>query len=465
MKERFCNIFKPAAAAAVLIAASLLGSCSKTLDSDYYIPSQSIRNNSGLERIPSPDTRHTFILFSLGHNNLANSLKEDIEEIKRGFLPAGKRTDNAFLVFSHNASHEGYWSAPSEPVLMRIYRKTSGEIVTDTLKVWSNTTISASAATIREVFEIVQKEFPSASYGALFSSHATGYLPAGFYLNPDSIFYYSDTYIEQPDTYKENTDTFHKRQKQDTSFPVPYTEPDYPSDWPLVKSFGQDVSNRLSYEIDIMDLAEAIPMKLSYILFDSCLMGGIEVAYELKDKCDKIGFSQAEVLADGFVYTSLGNHLLKGDPHPEAICEDYFNSYDIRSGVYRSATISCISSQGLDALADVCRKLFDKYRSTIYGLPPYNIQKYFRENHHWFYDLESIIDNIGAEPQEMEEFRQALDGCTIYKAATPSFMLGAGGFEVNTFSGLSMYLPSDGHKGLDKYYQKLKWNKATELIL
>ena len=46
--------------------------------------------------------------------------------------------------------------------------------------------------------------------------------------------------------------------------------------------------------------------KTDILGFDACLMGGIEVAYELAGKCDRLGFSQAEVLAEGFNYKTLG---------------------------------------------------------------------------------------------------------------------------------------------------------------
>ena len=59
---------------------------------------------------------------------------------------------------------------------------------------------------------------------------------------------------------------------------------------------------------------------------------------------------------------------------------------------------------------------------------------------------------------------RALDDCKIYNVATPSFLEGASGFKIDTFSGLSMYLPSDGHTELSKYYKTLQWNKITGLV-
>ena len=214
--------------------------------------------------------------------------------------------------------------------------------------------------------------------------------------------------------------------------------------------------------MELQDFADAIPMKLDYILFDACLMGGIEVAYELKDKCRRIGFSQAEVLAEGLDYSTLTTHLLQSaEPDPQGVCEDYFKQYDIESGVYRSATISYIDCEMLEPLAEVCRDLFSIHSNGISWIRPNNVQRFYRSDKHWFYDLESIIFESGATKEEISRLHDALKGCVLYAAHTPTFMLE---FEINTFSGFSMYLPSNGSVELNKYYKTLKWNKATGLV-
>ena len=74
-----------------------------------------------------------------------------------------------------------------------------------------------------------------------------------------------------------------------------------------------NVANSRAYEMNIEDFAAAIPMKMDYIIMDACLMGGIEVAYALKDKCDRIIFSQAEVIGDGLCeYDTMASRLLAG---------------------------------------------------------------------------------------------------------------------------------------------------------
>ncbi|MBE6238486.1 MAG: hypothetical protein E7113_00360 [Bacteroidales bacterium] len=399
----------------------------------------------------SSDSRKVMLLYSAGYNSLSSYLRSDIEELCTGWMPEDRRSEDVILVYSHLTSRAGDYKTKTSPVLFRLYGNEHGEVVRDTLVVYVDDVISSSAEQFHSVLSFVKDEFPAGSYGLIFSSHATGYLPSGFYSKPDSYTFTPGKMMTQG-------------QRSGWSLsPVPYIENEQDPDLPAVKSIGQDVSGRQSYEITIQDFAEAIPMKLDYILFDACLMGGIEVAYELADKCNVVGFSQTEVLAEGFNYSTLASHLLGNKPSsdPASVCSDYFDQYINQSGVYQSATISLVDCNKLEPLAEACADLFDRYSSEISWIQGSHVQRYYRYSHHWFYDLESILVNAGIHDNDLRRFRQALDGCIIYKGATPNFM---NEFAINTFSGLSMYLPSNGNRELDKFYKTLKWNKATRLV-
>ena len=407
-------------------------------------------------RVPTPERRNVLILYSAGFNSLSNYLNEDIKDLQTGWLPGPNRGDNILLVYSHTTAKRGTYSTPNPPTLTRLSQDLDGNTVLDTLVRYPAETYSATAEQLHKVLSYVKETFQANSYGMIFSSHATGYVPAGFYTSPSSY------------KFQEKTERLYRGGFRDyVSTPVPYVEPEYDPSLPAVKSVGQDqvgtYGNYLSYEIEIDDFVNAIPMKMEYILFDACLMGGVEVAYEFKDKCKYIGFSQTEVLAEGFNYQTLTTHLLGSDrPDPEAVCYDYFQQYDIKKDpVYRSATISMVDCSRMEALAKVCKDIFGKYNTQISTLNYNLVQCYFRFTDHWFYDLEDIVTKAGATQQELDELRAALDECIVYKAATPSFMQA---FDINTHSGLSMYLPSHGNSELNKYYRTLEWNKATSLV-
>lgn len=412
-------------------------------------------------RVPSSETRKVLILYSAGFNSISGYLNQNFEDLQKGWLPAGRRNDDVILVYSHSTKSSGNYSSRNSPVLIRLYRGDDGNVVKDTLVTYPPETISASAVTLNKVLTHIKESFPAKGYGLLFSSHATGYLPAGFYSDPDGYVFKEKT---KPSVSGRDMAAAHFS----APVPVPYEEPYQDPSLPAVRSIGQDRSGRLSYEIELDDFAAAIPMKMDYILFDACLMGGIEVAYELKDKCFLAGFSQAEVLAEGFDYTALAESLLKGsEPDPKKVCEDYFLRYDMQTGLNRSATISLVDCSRLDNVAEICRRLFSRHRDGLESISPEKVQRFYRFRYHWFYDLESIASEAGADETEMEELRRAVADCIVYKAATPSFIHSSafdGGFDINTHCGLTMYLPCDGNRELDKYYRTLAWNRASGLV-
>lgn len=435
-----------------VIFMTAISSCSPDWREDMLPEISPASPQIGSDRLVNTDARKVMLLYSAGFNSISTYLADDIEDLCTGWLPKPQRSDDAILVYSHQPVAPKKYTEKTSPVLFRLYAAPDGSAVKDTLVVYEPGTISSSAEQFHEVLSYVKDHFPAKSYGLVFSSHATGYLPRGFYSDTGSYIFSEGKMYSQG------------KRTGWSAVPVPYVEQEQDPDLPAVKSVGQDVeTGTLSYEMDIRDFAEAIPMKLDYILFDACLMGGIEVAYELAGKCGKVGFSQAEVLAEGFDYKTLASHLLGGktSSDPLSVCEDYFIQYDEQTGVYRSATISLVDCNRLEDLKDVCKELFEKYHSKIYSLPEGQVQRYYRSSHHWFYDLQSILERSGITADENARLAEALDKCILYKGATPSFL---GEFAIDTFSGFSMYLPSNGHNELSKYYRTLKWNKATGLV-
>ena len=375
------------------------------------------------------------LLYSAGFNNLSTYLQGDIEELKRSPLPTS-HDSGVVLVYSHFPVRSGYGS-PSSPTLVRLRSDKDNVVVVDTLIIYPKESISASATQVETVLNDVKKTFPADSYGMIFSSHATGYLPAEFFQNQG----------------KEDSGLVEWSAQEQTGVPSQL-------------SIGQDkvgaFGEYTSYEIELPDFAAAIPMHLDYILFDACFMGGIEVAYELRDKVSKVGFSQTEVLADGFCYESLTTRLLWCDePDLKSVCSDYFYQYDTQSGISRSATISLVDCLKLEPLADLCSTLFKNYSEGLKNIDHKKVQRFYRDNSHWFYDLESILVNAGINDTELNDLHEALDYCVIYKAHTPKFM---SEFTIDTFSGFSMYLPAQGTDSLDNFYKTLKWNQDTGLV-
>lgn len=404
-------------------------------------------------RYPSVGINNVLIMYAAGQNSLAGYITEDITDFCNGYLPNGD-DPNILLVYQKLSSSY----TPAASYIIRYYSH-KGTTVADTLLTLPADMKATDGNTMSTVLTWVKENFPaSGGYGLLFSSHATGWLPKGYYSNPD---YYDDNYGTGKASVQRSEGT------QSAPEWVPYIEPERDPALPPVKSIGQDRisdgNGAGSYEMELTEFDNAIPMHLDYIFFDCCLMGGIEVAYELRDKCDRILFSPTEVIAEGFDYANMGQKLLGGStPDLEGVCSDYYEYYNSHpyGGQYRSATVTLVDCIRLEPLADICRSIFSRHRDALDAITPDDVQGYFTANYHWFYDLYDIADHAGADDTELAELEAALDGCIEYKAATDNFLT----FPINVYSGLSMYLPCNGSGYLDANYRELDWNKATGLV-
>lgn len=444
--------YKILAAVTAILMTLAHTSCDTMHEDRFIIHDAPIGSNPG-NRQPVSISRDVLLIYSAGYNSLSEDLQANIDTLMGNWLPTAGVKDDIVLVYTHSPKRYGNYSTPTSPYLIRISEGPDGQAVADTLITYPEGSISSSAEQLNQVLNDTRDLFPARYYSMVFLSHATGYLPAGFYGRSDKYIYDGSRMMA--------------RGAKSSPVPVPYVEIEQDPSLPKVRSIGQmqsgSAGNYVSYEIDLREFAEAIPFRLEYLHFDACLMGGIEVAYELRGKCAKIGISQAEVLAQGLDYSSLTTHLLKGpEPDMHGICDDYYQMYDSKTDPFsRSATISLIDCDRLDMLADVCRDIFHTHRDGLSGVRWKDTQRYYRSGHHWFYDLESIIANAGATEDEMALLHEALDECVLYKAHTPSFLCE---FDINIFSGFSMYLPSHGNMELDKYYKTLQWNMATGLV-
>lgn len=405
----------------LIAAVAAAASCSGSLDVPHHGREDGF-NMTGdpLSRNPNEVTNKTLLLYSAGYNNLSSALQDDIEDMTGDYVPTGNnwRADNMFI-FAHHSVTDSDYETTVAPSLIRVYRDRKDNIVRDTVARWPEGTSAVDPKTLTEVLEYIKTHYASREYGMIFSSHASGWLPPGF-----SLF----TRTGRPD-----------------------------------RSIGADYGT--DAEMDIKDFAAAIPFKLDYIIFDACLTGGIEVAYELKDVCDYLVFSSEEILADGMVYTDIATRLLASEPTDlQGVCEDYYNHYNSQSGQYRSATVSLVDCSRLENLAAVCSGIFGTHLGQLPAINPSEVQ-IMRSCFRWFYDFRDIFRQLPLSGETEAALDEALSVCVIYKASTEYFI----DTKISTFCGLSMYLPGavmseSTRKTLNTYYKGFKWNMATGYI-
>ena len=411
--------------------------------------------------VPVPDEyERVVILYSAGYNTISDYLQGDIRELldsPSAYLPVrgGKK---AFLVVTHQTGRAYDFTNPTSPYLLRISRNYDGSARCDTLLTLEKGTRVIDVPVCRSLLEYIGEHFPSRHYGMIFSSHGTGWLPKGYYGSEKS----DDAVIWAA---PRPSGTMSAPAELVPEGAVPYTLPD-PDDIP-VKSLGNEVEQDArgkswAYEMDLPEFVQACPLHFDYLLMDACLMGGIETAYEFRNIADYIGFSAAEIPAEGFYYSGIPRHLLYDTPaDPMSVCSDYYIKALSRSGSQRTAVVSFIDCSKLEALAQVCRTIFEKYRTGLNTINPGKVQGFFRHNQHFFYDLQDIVINAGASGEDLAAFQTALSDCVLYLAFTERAM---SSIVVDRFCGFSMYLPCHGNAKLNDFYKGLAWNKATALV-
>ena len=349
----------------------------------------------------------TVLLYMVANNNLSYDAENSISRLQNGYIPA---EEGNLLVYKHCAG--------MDPVLLHIKKGEEGTVVADTAYRFPPR-VSATKSALTQALNVTQALFPADSYGLILWSHGTGWIPP--------LASSSSAAQEQ----------------RSGSCPE--------------RTFGLDGK----VELEIRDLAQAIPYKLSFMLMDACFMGGIETAYEVKDSVDYYIGSPAEILTESFPYHKIMQHIFKSTPDYAAVCKEYYDYYNAKTGSVRSATVALMDCSKLAEVAEVAKRVFDQYGESIASLDLSLLQPYFRgSSSKYFYDLKDLIDAI-ADASLSAEFAAALERAVPYKATTPYFIE----LPIRSFCGVSTYVPGNpADTKLADYYKQYKWNQATGMI-
>lgn len=365
---------------------------------------------------PDPNLpARTLLVYLGGDNNLSDETAQKVEALRRGWTWTG----NKCLIYVD--SRDG----------ARLLRLRGGCQVTPTPYVETvreyGAENSASAETFARVLREVAAEYPADSYGLVFFSHASGWLPAGT-----------------------------------------LQEPAAPS-----RSIGADDGGAGREEMDIADFAAAIPGGMfDFIVFETCLTAGVEVAYELRGKSDYMLASSAEIISPGFspIYPSALRLLCDTAADTRSALEAFGQAYmDYVTGNYtgarRSATLSLIDIREISLLAVRMQAALHNHSAGAYDLS--RLQYFDRPGSYGdfpalprFFDLDEWTATFAA-PEDYEAFRIQSDRTVVWKAATETFMPGYNGFTIRRHSGLTTYIEQDAFPGLNEAYRRSAWYRAT----
>ena len=295
---------------------------------------------------------------------------------------------------------------------------------------------SASGAVFARVLADMVRRWPARSYGLVVFSHGSGWLPGGW--TPD--------------------------REAGVSAGFAAAECDA-GRTPAVRSVVRDGDRRM----ELAEFATAIPDGLcDFIVFESCLMAGVEVAYALRDKTDYVVASPAEVVAPGFipVYPRLVECLFEPEPALAVLARTYYEQVCGYVPDLRAATVSVIRTDRLEALAQVCRAIVAGAGGTPEGELPDaalvgDVQHFDRyDGYRLFFDLEDYMERM-APPAQAARLREALDGAVVCRYATPDFLPYQNGFAIGRCCGLTTYIMQEGFPGLNEAYRATEWARAV----
>lgn len=293
-------------------------------------------------------------------------------------------------------STEEFSDVFGEATVLKTYIETEGYNATD-------------PEVMMQVFRDMQTAAPSQSYGLIFGSHASGWMPASATVS---------------------------------------------------RAFGDDDG----YSINIPELRDVLTNSfasgnLDFILLDACMLGSVEVAYELRNVADYCIASVMETSASGFPYQRMFHYLSDTDVDYQRICTAFTDYY--QSGWGTCAAIDC---SRLDNLADAVAGELQNHAADISTLDYQNIQQYGASSYRNFsFDIGDFFRQLngGTIPASIQT---ALDQAVIAKSCIPGKYSYLPEVDADRFCGIGMFFPEYTGRTIsweDYYRTSISWYQAV----
>jgi hypothetical protein len=336
---------------------------------------------------------------------------KNIADMQQGM----KRTDCRLVVYFDGSS--------TAPELFEI-APTRGDTVIKQNVISYPEENSGTPGTLRRVIEEAKALYPADSYGLILGSHATGWLPAGAKISALSIA---------------------ERLEEER---------------PLTRTFGEDKSSA-SAQMDVREMADAIPPGFEFIFFDACMMSAIEVIHELRDKTRYVIATPAEIVAEGFPYAAILSYFWGDVNDLKKACEYFYNLYD-RNQKSFFASIALLDLAGLDELYTIAREVFSGKKDEVAAIPasafPGTIFKYPRINipSDVYFDLREFVKYMATDEQ-FRRFESQLEKVVVYQNITDPFWETSIPDKTRA-CGISTYIPREAWATWNTEYFKLSWS-------
>lgn len=270
---------------------------------------------------------------------------------------------------------------------------------------------------MEDILKTMQSIAPSKSYGLIFGSHATGWLPV------------STTYSG--------------------------------------RSFGQDGSSKNS--INIPELAQTLERSfpadnLDFVMFDACMMGTAEVAYELRNATRYCFASVMETPRIGMPYDRIFDLLYEDEVNWQSVC-DIIVSFNAEDAERAWGTYAAFDCTKMEELAEVVKAELTRNKETLKNFDYTKVQQYGVFSYKYFsFDLVDYLTKVngGTTP---DAIRDAMSQVVIAKNCLSGARYNFNGLVIDDsrFCGMGMYDPCNVNNGTwNTYYtSSIAWYKAV----
>ncbi len=336
-------------------------------------------------------------------NNLDEYAVQDINEMESTW-------DDSFgqlIVYLDRADG----AAPAHPILLKIIHDTTKSIRSRIIQTYPEQN-SCDPTIITTVLKNIVDEFEAQSYGLIYWSHGSAWLPHGNSIGGIRT------------TGKINT--------------LP------------IKSFGIDHNEGT----EIADLAKSLPCHFNFILFDACYMASVEVLAEFSTYADYIIASPTEILATGFPYHKTIPALFEHAPNFKTVCTDFMTDYKNRDGIYKSASITLFDLQHWTNFITHVKSIFATIGSK--KINTLNIQQYEIAQQNYLFDIKDLLVRLDTVNIHLHD--NQLSKLIPFNDYTNEIEQS---LALTSVSGLSMFLPDSSNTNYHEYYKNLKWYKQS----
>lgn len=359
-----------------------------------------------------------YIVGDNGNNELSSLFKINFNDMKEGMQEVDYSKCN-LVVYSEMVD--------DVPHLISLKNK-DGKVVADTLFTYAEQN-PLDKNVMSTIISQTINYFPADSYGLVFLSHSSSWAPATTNANSRSVGYYRRTQMNIADF--------------------------------------RDV------------LMASFPQPLKFILFDSCSMQSVEVAYELRNCAEYFIGSPTEIPGPGAPYNAVVPEMFTETDVAKNMASAYFNYYNklYTGDIPRSnenwtggVSTSAISSAALDELAQVTRTIIPKY---IQDRKWVQNQDYINVNNIMLYDFidkaNYDFDNFvqyltgGTDNNDYQLWHQAFDKAVVYwQTTSKNYSMRASMFSMKNAEGLATYIPNGAvSSSMNTFYRTLGWYSAA----